>query len=275
MSFLFARKGHSDPAFRDGYSFLADDNETVDDKCCVLDRRARSSSYLSSEKRSTVKDSSYQVKTPTLGGSLREGRISSFPSASAPNASRSEAVHKKRAEAIREEYGNAYIAGFDRTARFLMRRGVPLEHAEELSQAAWARGWERLHQLRGESGVSTWVNSIALNLFRNEMRRERSAQLLVESGSNFRMNLASIDVSRILGYCRPGERVLFEHQLDGATMDEVSRVFGVSRTAVRLRLLRLRRAVRARLEQRAAQLRGSSAIASMRANGQLPVFEEP
>ena len=221
-----------------------------------------------------MKDSSYQVKTLNLGGCLHEGKRSSPPSAGVPNASRS-GVHEECAKAIREEYGNAYIAGFDRTARFLMSRGVPPGHAEELSQAAWVRGWERLYQLRGESGVSTWVNTIALNLFRNEMRRERFAQPLVEIQSNFRMDIASIDISRILSHCRPAERVLLEHQLDGATMDEVARVFGVTRTAIRIRLLRARRAVRARLEQRAAKLRGSSAPASARVDRQVAVFEKP
>jgi len=196
-----------------------------------------------------LKDSSYQDKTLTLGG------------------------RKECPKATREEYGNAYIAGFDRTARFLVSRGVPPGHAEELSQAAWVRGWERLHQLRGESEVSTWVNTIALNLFRNELRRERFAQPLVKSQSNFRMDIASIDVGRILSQCRPGERALLEHQLDGATVKEVARVFGVTGTAIRLRLLRTRRAVRSRLEQRAAKLRGSWALAPV--NPQLVVFEKP
>lgn len=212
-----------------------------------------------------MKDSPYQVKTLTRNEYSHEGRRSSPPSAGAPSASRSGALHKECATAIREEYGNAYVAGFDRTARFLMSRGVPPAHAEELSQAAWVRGWERLHQLRGESGVSTWVNTIALNLFRNELRRGRSAQPLGKIHSDFRMDMASIDVDRILSYCRPAERVLLEHQLDGTAMDEVARVFGVTRAAIRIRLLRARRAVRARLEQRAAKLRGSAALASVRA----------
>jgi DNA-directed RNA polymerase specialized sigma24 family protein len=79
------------------------------------------------------------------------------------------------------------------------------------------------------------------------------------------MDIASIDIDRILSHCRPAERVLLEHQLDGTTMDEVARVFGVTRAAIRLRLLRARRAVRARLEERAAKLRESAALDSVRA----------
>jgi len=127
-------------------------------------------------------------------------------------------------------------------------------HAEELSQAAWARGWEHLHQLRGESAVN-WVNTIALNMFRSELRREKFMQPLMEIQSRIRMDIAAIDVGRVLSLCRPCERTLLEHQLKGSTINEVAQASGVTNTAIRIRLMRTRRAVRARLEQRAARLR--------------------
>jgi len=184
------------------------------------------------------------------------------------NASAGDAFQERCSEAIRDEYGDAYILGLQRTARFLMNRGAPPGHAEELSQAAWVRGWERLHQFRGESAVSAWVNTIALNLFRGELPQVRSTQPLTETQSDFRMDIAAIDASRILSFCRPGDRALLEHQLNGVTVDELARVFGVTSTAIRIRLLRARRAVRVRLEQRAARLRGSRLLALMRADPQ-------
>ena len=42
-----------------------------------------------------------------------------------------------------EEYGNAYEQGFDVILRRLMARDLDHGRAEELAQAAWARGWER------------------------------------------------------------------------------------------------------------------------------------
>jgi RNA polymerase sigma factor (sigma-70 family) len=141
-----------------------------------------------------------------------------------------------------------------------MSRGVSRGHAEELSQEAWVRGWEHLHQLRGKSAVGNWVNTIALNVFRNELRRERIIQPLMETQSGLRADIAAIDVGRILSLCRPGERALLEHQLNGVTVNEVARIAGVTNTAIRIRLLRARRAVRARLEQRAAKLRESQAL---------------
>lgn len=40
----------------------------------------------------------------------------------------------------------------------------------ESAQAAWVRGWGRLGQLRDETLVLTWVNTIALNVYRRLIR---------------------------------------------------------------------------------------------------------
>ena len=71
----------------------------------------------------------------------------------------------------RDEYGNAYQEGFPLTVHFLVSRGVVGDDAGEAAQAAWARGWERIKQLRSASMVVAWVNSIALNLHRSDLRR--------------------------------------------------------------------------------------------------------
>jgi DNA-directed RNA polymerase specialized sigma24 family protein len=189
----------------------------------------------------------------------------------APNAAASGAPQERCPRAIRDEYGEAYSLGFERTTRFLISRGVSRGNAEELSQEAWVRGWEHLHQLRSESAVGNWVNTIALNLFRNEMRRKKVMQPLMEIQSDLKTDIASIDISRILTLCRPGERALLEHQLNGATVNEVAGVAGVSRTAIRIRMLRTRRAVRARLERRAAKLRELQVFALVSENQNVAV----
>ena len=165
----------------------------------------------------------------------------------------------------RDGYGLAYQRGFDLTVRFLLSRGAQREYAMEVAQGAWVRGWERLHQLRDDSTVITWVNTIALNAYRRVMRREAPSQELPEIVSPHSIDMAAIDVHRILNYCRPSERVLFEQQMCGATTEEIARTQGVTETAIRIRLLRARRATRSRLEKRAIELQdGHGAVRAIR-----------
>jgi len=145
----------------------------------------------------------------------------------------------------REAYARAYQDGLPITFRFLLSRGVARDTAEEISQAAWMRGWERLGQLRSEELVSTWVNTIALNLYRRAIRQERRLQVLRDPMyAKSTMNWAAIELSRILRFCRLPDRQLLEAQMGGQTAEEIAHDQGVSQTAIRIRLLRARRAAR-------------------------------
>jgi RNA polymerase sigma-70 factor (ECF subfamily) len=147
-----------------------------------------------------------------------------------------------------EEYGCAYQRGFERTARLLIARGISWDCAQETAQAAWARGWEKRDQLRDSKMVMTWVNTIALNMYRTGLRREPFLEELPEMLAMPRLNLAVFDLRRALKTCKKNERmVLQRHYLEGYKVREIARAHGWSETAVRIRLLRARRAVAKRL----------------------------
>jgi DNA-directed RNA polymerase specialized sigma24 family protein len=154
----------------------------------------------------------------------------------------------------RESYGQAYQRGYDLTIRFLISRGVSRDMARDVAQAAWVKGWERLTQLRHESMVTTWVNAIALNVHRSVLRSEKAYQALPEFYSRAELNLAAIDVKRILKFCAPRDRALLELQMQGDTAEEIARKQGVTETAIRIRLLRARRAARTRAERKPVQV---------------------
>jgi DNA-directed RNA polymerase specialized sigma24 family protein len=105
------------------------------------------------------------------------------------------------------------------------------------------KGWERLGQLRDSNMVLTWMNSIALNIHRSCVRREPFLQTLPELSTPPKVNLAGIDVGRILQTCKKNDRlVLQRHYLEGYKVQEIARAHGWTETAVRIRLLRARRA---------------------------------
>lgn len=149
----------------------------------------------------------------------------------------------------REGYAQAYERGFRLTLRFLRARGVPWECASEVTQTAWTKGWERLAQLQNDGMVVTWVNTIALNVHRRLQRDEPSWQDLPELGSAPGVNLAAIDIARILKVCGPGDRALLKYQMSGFSPREIAKLRGVPESAIRVRLLRARRAARKRIER--------------------------
>ena len=149
-----------------------------------------------------------------------------------------------------EAYGEAYRRGFDRTIRLLLSRGARNDCAREAAQAAWAKGWERINQLRNDSVVTTWVNTIALNCYRSVMRSENHQMPLTELPTKSDVNLDAIDLERFLAWCRPSDRRLFEAYLQGYPIEEIARMQGISYTAVRIRLLRARRWVQSRIKER-------------------------
>src|SRR5258707_13503309 len=129
-----------------------------------------------------------------------------------------------------EAYGQAYQRGFDRTIRLLLSRGARSECAREAAQAAWAKGWERINQLRNESVVTTWVNTIALNCYRSFLRSENQQLPLTDLSTGSDVNLGAIDLRRFKDCCRPSDGKLFEGYLQAYTLEEIGGSQGFSYT---------------------------------------------
>ncbi|HEY2844284.1 MAG TPA: RNA polymerase sigma factor [Bryobacteraceae bacterium] len=147
----------------------------------------------------------------------------------------------------RNEYADAFQKGYSATRRFLLSRGAATDEAEEIAQAAWARGWEYRDQLRDASMVNFWVNSIARNLFR---ARFRTPPVIPLDGidPSYSMSLEEvIEVRRMLDRCPPRDRQLLEKSLEGYSAEEIARDEGISSTGIRVRMLRIRQGIRAQI----------------------------
>ena len=161
-----------------------------------------------------------------------------------------------------QEYASAYQDGYCRTVRMLRSRGASVNDAEDVAQSAWLQGWRKLDQLRDANVIVGWINMIALNYFRRSGPREARYQPLheFELYGNAGIDLAALDVSKVLNRCRDRDRPLFELQLCGLTAEEIAIEHGVSATTIRIRLHRGRRAVREKLEAETAALRTTYAV---------------
>jgi DNA-directed RNA polymerase specialized sigma24 family protein len=143
------------------------------------------------------------------------------------------------------DFAQSYEDGLPRTKRFLFSMGFQEDAIPDLAQAAWSRAWERLGQLRDENRLLSWVNAIALNEARRNLRDSKASVPfgpLHERTAN--LNTAAIDVATILDLCDPGDREILQAQLQGISSTEIAQMKQVSPTAIRIRGLRARRAAR-------------------------------
>lgn len=146
-----------------------------------------------------------------------------------------------------EQFSEAYAAGYPMTKRFLLSRGAPADTAEEVAQAAWAKGWECRYQLQQPKMLGVWINSIAKNMLLNLVRTERRFDDLDESVKYEVPPSTSIDAKAVLNHCAPRDaHILSDYYLEGYTTDEIAEKVGLCPATVRVRLLRLRRMLRAR-----------------------------
>jgi RNA polymerase sigma factor (sigma-70 family) len=150
-----------------------------------------------------------------------------------------------------KEYGDAYIAGFKTTKQLLQRRGARNDLAEEVAQAAWVQGWERLYQLRDSRLVPSWVAAIAVHMLRDDQRsRQRVGQLQPENApsATSSINLAAMDARRTLQVCDGRQRQLLQRvYLEECSRRDVAQDFGISRGALNSGLSRARRALRKKI----------------------------
>lgn len=144
------------------------------------------------------------------------------------------------------QFASAFERLYPVTLRFLISRGAPADIAEEIAQAAWAKGWECIEQLMKPELIGAWVNSIAKNMLRNRSRVEKRWEQLPEViRSKDAPSHTRLDVGKLLNACRKrDEDILRSYYLEGLTTEEIAREQGMTPVTVRVRLLRTRRALR-------------------------------
>jgi DNA-directed RNA polymerase specialized sigma24 family protein len=165
-----------------------------------------------------------------------------------PTSSLQRVAEPVQPEAERCNFAAAYEHGYRMTQRFLISRGAPPDAAEEVAQAAWAKGWECRSQLHNPTLLGAWVNSIAKNLLRNRARADRRLERLAMATGVGSPSADDLFVNQLLDRCKPSESTLLNaYYVEGYTTEEIARRAGMTPVTVRVRLLRIRRSLRSRL----------------------------
>ena len=151
----------------------------------------------------------------------------------------------------KEEFSKAYSTYFSRTQRFLLYLGLRTPRAEELAQAAWSKAWERRAQLRQDESVGAWVQVIALNLWRSELRSAPCYIGLDEHEESARCTIEQhMDAAKALdALSAEDRRLMLLHVVGGLTSREIACQSNLSAVSVRVRLHRAAAKLRKRFSR--------------------------
>lgn len=119
----------------------------------------------------------------------------------------------------------------------VVRRLVGDDHlAEDLSQEAWVRAFEKLHLFRGEAAFGTWIYRLATNVALNRLRRSSKRGHVEKSADMPTVAKAPDDavvnrrvLSAAMDRLPPGyRRVLVLHDIEGWTHEEIAETLSCS-----------------------------------------------
>jgi RNA polymerase sigma factor (sigma-70 family) len=150
----------------------------------------------------------------------------------------------------REQFADAYEAGYPITLRFLKSRGASSDIAEEVGQDAWAKAWACLHQLRQPELIRPWVNSIAKRMLSNLMQIGQKHEQITEYSGSASASSAGMDASRLLARCSKEDKFLLQGTyFEGRSANELGAQLGMKPVTVRVRLFRVLRSLKSQAVQ--------------------------
>jgi RNA polymerase sigma-70 factor (ECF subfamily) len=132
--------------------------------------------------------------------------------------------------------------------------------AEEATQDAFVRAWERLGSFEGRAAFSTWLHRLTVNLVLDRRRREkvRPLDLRVADGDEAMERTggrrvtpdAAIDLERAIASLPPGARTAFVlHDVEGYRHREIAEMTSTAEGTWKAQLHRARRLLRERLRK--------------------------
>lgn len=150
--------------------------------------------------------------------------------------------------------------------RFIYQMVRKQDDAEDITQEAFVRAFHSLHRFREQARFSTWITRIAMNTCTDRIRmaqRRASLEQKEAQGALEWMTMSGvspnpieeIERSRTAALVRQAVMALPPHHrtaiilrdFEGKEYEEIGEVFGCSTGGAKLRVLRARRALKARL----------------------------
>jgi RNA polymerase sigma-70 factor, ECF subfamily len=126
--------------------------------------------------------------------------------------------------------------------------------AEELTQDAFVRAWERLPQFRGDSAFATWLHRLTVNVVLEAQRGDRRSRAHLESDditdteppvTRREYHAEKMDLAVAIAALPPGARAVFAlHDVEGYKHEEIAEMLDITSGGSKAQLHRARRLLR-------------------------------
>jgi RNA polymerase sigma-70 factor (ECF subfamily) len=157
----------------------------------------------------------------------------------------------------RRAFERIYRANVDRIFSLCVRMVGDRAKAEELTQDAFVRAWEKLGTFRGDSQFSTWLHRLAVNVVLNDReaegrRRDRHDDAVEDLDTISYGDVRplpvpglSLDLEQAIAALPPGAKKVFVlHDIEGYTHEEIAESLGVTAGGCKAQLHRARMLLR-------------------------------
>jgi len=168
----------------------------------------------------------------------------------------SELIHRAQ-QGDRAAFETLYHAHVGRVYALCLRLTADRALAEERTQDAFVRAWERLATFRGESAFSSWLYRLTVNevlLGRRAERRREARIVTTDDPAALEQPRAAtgtgLDLERAVAALPAGAREVFVlHEVEGYRHEEIAQLTGVAVGTSKAQLFRARRLLREALNR--------------------------
>lgn len=147
-----------------------------------------------------------------------------------------------------------YAANVGRIYALCLRMTANVAEAEELTQEAFIRAWQKLHTFRGAASFSTWIHRVAANVVlsrRRSMARERERTVQQEdlsyhaTGGDRTNRGPTVDLEAAIAELPDRAREVFVlYDIEGYRHQEIADLMGIAPGTCKAQLHRARRLLR-------------------------------
>ena len=155
-------------------------------------------------------------------------------------------------------FENLYRSHVGRVYALCLRMVADPTRAENLTQEAFVRAWQKLRSFRGKSAFATWLHRLTVNTVLGDMRsrgrrRDRDAfdegLAIVPDPRPQRDTAAKIDLEKAIARLPDQARMVFVlHDVEGYQHREIGRLMGIATGTSKAHLHRARQLLREVLE---------------------------